>query len=80
MTDPVRAPSGQALSATPTEPVPVSALSGNDPSRDDDYCEYELGERAALLQVRSFIIKHGLREVDAFCAQRLHDIKMDARR
>ncbi|WP_374414249.1 hypothetical protein [Novosphingobium colocasiae] len=42
-----------------------------------DYTEFEQGERAALLEVRSFIIKHGLKEVDAYCAQRLHDIQMD---
>ncbi len=44
---------------------------------DPTYSEHEQGERAALLQVRSFIAKHGLKEVDAFCAQRLDDIKMD---
>lgn len=43
------------------------------------YSEFEKGEREALLQVRSFIIKHGKKEVDTFCAQRLHDIEMDAR-
>lgn len=43
------------------------------------YTEFERGEREALLQVRSFLIKHGAREVDAFCAQRVHDIMMDAR-
>lgn len=43
------------------------------------YNRFEEGERFALLQVRSFIIKHGLKEVDTFCAQRLHDIDMDAR-
>ena len=43
-----------------------------------EYTEFEKGERAALLQVRSFIIKHGKSQVDAFCAQRLHDIAMDA--
>jgi hypothetical protein len=46
---------------------------------DEPYSEFERGERQALLQVRSFILKHGLKEVDAYCAQRLHDIKMDAR-
>ena len=44
-----------------------------------EYSEFERGERQALLQVRSFIAMHGKREVDAFCAQRLHDIAMDAR-
>lgn len=43
------------------------------------YSQFENGERQALLQVRSFITKHGAKEVDAFCAQRLHDIMMDAR-
>lgn len=43
------------------------------------YTDFEAGERQALLDVRSFLIKHGRREVDAFCAQRLHDIRMDAR-
>lgn len=46
---------------------------------DDQFEPFEQGERAALLQVRSFISKHGTKEVDAFCAQRLHDIRMDAR-
>lgn len=43
------------------------------------YNDFEQGERQALLQVRSFITKHGTKEVDAYCAQRLHDIMMDAR-
>lgn len=43
------------------------------------YSDHEAGERAALLQVCSFIIKHGVKEVDAFWARRLHDIMMDAR-
>lgn len=47
-------------------------------NRNPDYSEHEKGERAALLQVRSFITKHGVKEVDMFCAQRLHDILMDA--
>lgn len=47
--------------------------------REPVYSEYQDGERAALLQVRSFIIKHGKAQVDAYCAQRLHDIAMDAR-
>lgn len=46
-----------------------------DPRRHTDF---EKGERQALLEVRSFITKHGLKEVDAYCAQRLHDIRMDA--
>lgn len=41
--------------------------------------EFEKGERQALLEVRSFITKHGTKEVDAYCRQRLHDIAMDAR-
>lgn len=44
-----------------------------------DYSEFEKGERQALLEVRGFITKHGTKEVDAYCAQRLHDIMMDAR-
>lgn len=43
------------------------------------YTEFEQGERQALLEVRSFIAKRGLKELDAYCAQRLHDIAMDAR-
>jgi hypothetical protein len=39
----------------------------------------EMSERQALLEVRAFITKHGTKEVDAYCAQRLHDIRMDAR-
>jgi hypothetical protein len=46
---------------------------------DPTFTEFEEGEREALLQVRSFIAKHGTKEVDAYCAQRLHDIRMDAR-
>lgn len=46
---------------------------------DPEYSDFERGERQALLQVRSFIAKHGLKEADAFCQQRLHDIMMDAR-
>lgn len=46
---------------------------------EPNYSEHEKGERAALLNVRSFIVHHGLKEVDAFCAQRLHDIMMDRR-
>lgn len=48
-------------------------------SDNEAYSDFERGERQALLQVRSFVIKHGPKEVDAFCAQRLHDIRMDAR-
>lgn len=48
-------------------------------SDNEAYNDFEQGERQALLQVRSFITKHGTEEVDMFCAQRLHDIKMDAR-
>lgn len=60
------------------EPSPVGlGPSGFDPARS--YSAYQQGERAALLQVRSFIISHGRAHVDAFCAQRLHDIAMDAR-
>lgn len=35
-------------------------------------------ERQTLLQVRTFITKHGTKEVDVYCAQRLHGIRMDA--
>jgi len=42
------------------------------------YTDFEKGERQALLEVRSFITKHGMKEVDTYCAQRLHDIHMDA--
>lgn len=44
------------------------------------YTEFEQGERQALLQVRSFIARHGVKEVSDYCATRLHDMKMDARR
>lgn len=47
------------------------------PPGQPHYTEFEKGERAALLQIRSFITKHGVKELDAYCAQRLHDIKMD---
>lgn len=61
-----------------TTPDPaLMALAGK--GVEPTYSEFERGERAALLQVRSFIIKHGRADVDAFCAQRLHDIAMDAR-
>jgi regulator of protease activity HflC (stomatin/prohibitin superfamily) len=36
-------------------------------------------ERRTLLEVRSFITKHGRAHVDAYCQQRLHDMAMDAR-
>lgn len=48
-------------------------------SDEPKYTEFEKGEREALLQVRGFIAKHGIKEVDDFCWQRLHDIQMDAR-
>jgi hypothetical protein len=48
-------------------------------SIEETYDEFTRGERQALLRVRSFITKHGVREVDAYCAQRLHDIMMDNR-
>lgn len=44
---------------------------------DPAYTEFEKGERQALLQVRSFMARFGPKEVDAFCAQRLHDLSMD---
>lgn len=44
---------------------------------EPEYSDFEQGERQALMQVRSFIAKIGLKDVDAFCAQRLHDIRMD---
>jgi hypothetical protein len=57
---------------------------------EDDYCRedvealanvaLEQGERYALLKVRTFIAMNGTKEVDAYCAQRLHDIMMDAGR
>lgn len=51
--------------------------------RDDVFTDFEQGERAALLQLRSFIIrahfeKKPFSEVDAYCAQRLNDIRIDA--
>lgn len=36
-------------------------------------------ERRTLLQVRSFLARHGAAQVDAYCQQRLHDMAMDAR-
>lgn len=49
------------------------------------YSDREQGERDALLQLRSFIIDQSLKlkgkrltdEIDAYCAQRLHDMAMD---
>jgi hypothetical protein len=41
------------------------------------YSTRDQGFREALLQVLSFIAKHGKAEVDAFCAQALHDLRMD---
>jgi oligoribonuclease (3'-5' exoribonuclease) len=41
------------------------------------YSARDQGFREALLQVLSFIAKHGKAEVDAFCAQALHDLRMD---
>lgn len=49
------------------------------PADEPTYTEFEEGERQALIEVRSFIAKRGLKEVDTFCAQRLADIKADAR-
>jgi hypothetical protein len=46
---------------------------------EPDYTEFEQGERQALLQLRSFIARHGVKEVGDYAAQRLHDIRMDAR-
>lgn len=45
---------------------------------DDPFSDFEKGERQALMEVRSFITKHGTKNVDAYCAQRLFDISMDA--
>lgn len=45
---------------------------------EPEYTEFEQGERQALLQVRSFIAKHGIKEVSDYAAMRLHDIRMDA--
>lgn len=45
-----------------------------------EFDDFTRGERQALLEVRSFIIKHGTREVDSYCAQRLHDIRMDGQK
>lgn len=53
--------------------------------RDDEgFTDFEKGERFALLQLRNFMCRveldrkpRPLKEVDAFCAQRLHDIRMD---
>ncbi len=50
------------------------------------YTDHEQGERDALLQLRSFIINRSFKlkgkalidEIDSYCAQRLHDLKMDA--
>ncbi len=57
-------------------------------STEPSYTDFEKGERAALLAMRSFIIEIALRhkgkklenELDAYCAQRLHDIRADALR
>jgi hypothetical protein len=43
-----------------------------------NWTEFEEGERDALLRVRTFIALHGTGEVDDYCMQRLHDIRMDA--
>lgn len=45
---------------------------------DPKFTEFEQGERQALLQLRTFITKHGVKEVDQYAAQRLHDIRQDA--
>ena len=46
---------------------------------EETFSEREEGERQALLEVRGFITKNGTKDVDAYCAQRLHDMRMDAR-
>ena len=48
------------------------------PYPDTVYSEFDQGMRTAFLQVRSFILKHPLKEVDAFCAAALHDMRSDA--
>lgn len=37
----------------------------------------EQGEKIALIQARTFITKHGVKDMDAYCQQRCHDIDMD---
>lgn len=44
---------------------------------EPNWTEEEKGERQALLEVRSFVARHGPKEVDQYCAQRLHDMRMD---
>jgi hypothetical protein len=44
------------------------------------FTDFERGERQALLKLRTFITKHGTKEVDQYAAQRLHDIRQDATR
>lgn len=57
----------------------ITSIAHADFYKEPPVSDYELGERQALLEVRSFILKHGLKEVDAYCAQRLHDIAEDAK-
>ena len=53
---------------------------------DPAFSEFEQGERHALLELRKFVSTQGLRlkgaalvrEVDVFCATRLHDLRQDA--
>lgn len=40
--------------------------------------DVERGRHDAFLEVRSFIIKHGKDQVDAFCMQALADMRSDA--
>jgi hypothetical protein len=41
------------------------------------YSAEEQVERRVLLDLRSFIAKHGTKQVDQYCAQRLHDMRQD---
>jgi hypothetical protein len=47
-------------------------------SRKPSYTDYERGMRQALIEVNSFIAMHGKRQLNEFCAERLHCIWMDA--
>lgn len=48
-----------------------------EPPYVDMLSDFERGERAALLMVRSFIAKNGKADVDAFCMQALADQRAD---
>lgn len=74
---PGRLPRWELQRLPDTGNIAAAAVKGGARVSEPIYTEFEKGERQALLEVRSFVTKHGTKEVDAYCMQRLHDIRMD---